>query len=755
MMLPQPPTRTGPFYLDDLPALREKLARAEHDATPLGQVWAGVRRRAQAAPAQFPWFVPFVGMVTERAEDLEAARQALRNYVATFPAQTYGMGLQFHFWCFAFPHARWSLYFQWLESIGAWEPAEAEYLRGELITFGFANFFYGMRTKPDPECVDNQTMSLCFCNAVLGQLYGQRSPTAARMGADGLRRLPATIGGMPPSGYSGEGSTYMDHVVGPSVPFIVELLERAHGGDWFSQALPPDGGSAESIVRMIAREWMPGGLVLPWDHYGYALPTRSCIAYGAYKTGDDLFLELLESHADWAHDVSIGWGYDDLIWSLLWWPDRRPATRQAVFSSWAAPDIGGALVADDSSLYLMQMWDHTTPGYPTRAHVNPNALVLSAWGVPLTTDGVPAKSCTAFEFSDTWRELTNMTFTPTRTNFGPGCAGAHGVLLVDGREGMRALTHYPQSDLVSADLAGKELIADVTPLYREHWPDAQCLRRRSRLVEERFWLVEDLAVFGVPHAVTARWYLRPEKVVGEHGVTIETAEGIRLTLLPLLGSSEFSARRIEGYPDRLDGASLQVDFQGEGATVRWLWLLWPERRRALQSPIADDWTVAPDPERAWEPATAQAHLDATSLRLPFTLPPFLLADLPVVPRWWYRRVVEAPAGQWWLRLPHLLKDAALWVNGHPIDLSPYQQRMELLAPEIALSGDGGPVEILVRTDCGISQYGKDGSSNFSGSPAVLIPSAGEPLEAADYCDGVLRLRAGGQSWQVAHELLHG
>ena len=47
---------------------------------------------------------------------------------------------------------------------------------------------------------------------------------------DGLRRLPVVIGDMPASGYSGEGSAYMDCVNGPAMPLAVELLERVTGG---------------------------------------------------------------------------------------------------------------------------------------------------------------------------------------------------------------------------------------------------------------------------------------------------------------------------------------------------------------------------------------------------------------------------------------------------------------------------------------------------------------------------------------------
>ena len=229
-----------PFYIDDIDALREKLARAERNGDTIGRVWSSVRRRAQTAPEAYSWFLAFTALVTGKNEDAEAAKTALRRYVNRLAGDPYGMGLQFHHWCYSFPHARWVLFFQWLESLNAWDPDESDSMRSDLITHQYLYFFSAMRIKPEPECVDNQTMSLCFSNALIGHLYGRKpydSAICRRMKVDGARRLPSLIGGMPTSGYSGEGSTYMDYVVGPALPFLVEYLERTEGGDWYDRPL--------------------------------------------------------------------------------------------------------------------------------------------------------------------------------------------------------------------------------------------------------------------------------------------------------------------------------------------------------------------------------------------------------------------------------------------------------------------------------------------------------------------------------------
>ena len=752
--------KPSPFYIDDTNQLREKLARAEADGTLMGRVWQSVRRRARARPADFPWFTPFVALVTGEERDLEPARQSIREYVATFDRLGFTASLHFHFWCHAFPHARWALYFQWLDALGAWEPDEARRLREQLITFQFVNFFSGLRTKPEPDTADNQTMSLALSNGLVGHLFRlppNGSAIAERMFHDGARRLPQIIGGMPECGYSGEGSTYQDYVVGPSIPYIVEFLERAVGGDWFTRKLPRTGCSAEAITRMIGREWMPGGLLLPWDHYGYSLPCRSTVSYAARRTGDPWFIELLEHHAGWSHDINVGWGNDDLVWSLVWWPETRARLTGKVFPSWAAPDIGAAIVSENADLYLMQMWDESTPVYPLRAQVNPNALVLSAFGSPLTTDGVPSRECTAFNFDDTWREVGYMAMKRHKFNFGSGCGGAHSVIIVDGWEGMRVNSPGKQAELLEFDEKAQCVAADVTPIYRERWPDARRVARRSRLCGDRFWLIEDLAAFDAEHDVASRWYLRPSLKSTGRGVSIETAEGVRLQMIPLAGPDAKTWRTVAGYPDRLDGESVAVDFRQRGRECRWLWLAWPDQTREVLADVADGWQAIPDPQESLDLGSARAVLHASGIRLPFTVPAFLIADVPVTRRWWYSRMVAPPAGKpWWLRLPRQLGDARLWVNGTEIDMRPHYLRMQLLAPQVQMPIlDAREVEVCVCCTACASQYERKGdiAQSFEGRPAIMVSRTAPAIEEAAWRDGEVIVRTSEHTWKIPHRML--
>jgi hypothetical protein len=322
---------------------------------------------------------------------------------------------------------------------------------------------------------------------------------------------------------------------------------------------------------------------------------------------------------------------------------------------------------------------------------------------------------------------------------------------------MRAFSEYPQAKLRAFAETEKSVTAEVTPLYRERWPDARVVCRRSRLCHERFWLIEDFARFDQSHLFTARFYLRPGRIPAARGVAIETAEGVRLHLLPILGSDNGRSETVAGYPTVLDGASLRVDFTQYGSECRWLWLAWPEATRRVVSDESNGWAALPDAASALDPAAARAGLATVSQTLPLTEPPFILSDLPVCRRWWFRKRLAVPAGAAWLRLPKRMLEPRLWVDGAEIDLEPHALRMGLLEPEVALppAAAGRTVEILLRCDTGHSQCapGGNGGAGFSGQPALLGPQAAAGVEGVDYRDGQVTVRAGGQEWTVTHDLM--
>jgi len=137
------------------------------------------------------------------------------------------------------------------------------------------------------------------------------------------------------------------------------------------------------------------------------------------------------------------------------------------------------------------------------------------------------------------------------------------VLLVDSWEGMRASRPYQQAELIEADAAS--VTADVTPIYRERF-DATQVRRRSRLCADRFWLIEDRALFDSEHAVTPL-VLRPEQVAPT-GAWPSRPRGRAPAPAAAAGTDGADVTRIVGYPDAWTAESLRCDFVQTGRDCR-------------------------------------------------------------------------------------------------------------------------------------------------------------------------------------------
>lgn len=753
---------TQPLLLEDIAALREAILALETQGGRKAQLWRLIKNSARSAPLNYPWFTPFVALITRQAQDIENARLVLRTYISKLDPMSFSTGMQYHFWCFAFPHAKWSLYFQWLCTLGAFAPAEQEAIAQQLIQYHFVNFFYGLRTKPEPECVDNQTLSLALSSALVGYLFAQGEKPSAMaqvMFEEGLRRLPVVVGDMPASGYSGEGSAYMDCVNGPAIPLAVELLERITGErGLLYRRFTAAGGTPFNVLLMTAREWMPGGLLLPWDNYGYQFGVRATAAYGARATGQALFYDILEKECIWSYDIGVGWAYDDLVWTLIWWPER-PADRTpgAAGRSWFEPEVGGALLSDDQNFYLMQMWDASAPGIPTRAHVNPNAVLFNGYGAPLSADGSPAaEGCPRFRFPDTFRRVSFLTMGGDDVyNYGDGCGGAHSILLVDGWEGLRLFGEQAQFSNPAGD--AHSLFCDVTPTYQERVPDVVTVQRKSTLCAGRFFVVEDRAVFRQPHRLTSRFLLRPEFVPCAPGVKIRTPEGVSLQLAQLLEADEIHTEVVANHPARPDRRSGIADFTRQACAAQRLFVAWIGRDRDPEPPL-DEIQALPESGAALDFHTAAHKLAQSTILLPMLLPAHNEMELPIVKTWWYRKLASKHRGPAWLKLPVGLARPQLYLNGLAIDLSPFAVSGELLAPHVPLPAALemlDEVEIILRTDVPVSHYegGGEGTLGMAGGMAWCYPVEEEALQSASYAQGVIRLVTNRQVYEAPYQLL--
>lgn len=745
-----------PFLLDDADGLRARLAAlGPHDGRRF-QLWEMLRNAARTAPADYGWFVPFVAVMTREPGDVARARELVRTYVRKLEPMSFCSGLQFHFWCFAFPHAKVALYFQWLTTIGAFGDDEVREISRALVKYHFVNFYYGLRTKPEPDCVDNQALSLCLSTAIVGHLFATDSAMARIMLRDAMRRLPGLLGDMPASGYSGEGSAYMDCVNGPAVPLATEVLERVGGQrDVLFAPAPPGGARPVSVLRMVARSFMPGGLLLPWDNYGYQFGVRSTLAYGARRTGEALFHRVLDDEVIWTYDIGIGWAYDDLVWTLIWWPDGAGSALGDDGRRWYEPGVGAALVSGDGDRYALQMWDESTPGMPTRSHVNPNAVLFNGFRTPISADGSPAEGAAhRFQFADTWREVGFLAIdTESRYNYGDGCAGAHSVIVLDGRESMMAHGEYEQTASTAADPVAGWVEADVTPIYRENVPDVVEVRRRTQLHHDRVFTVADRVRTGEPHTVASRFLFRPSVAAIHGGVRVHTPEGVTLQLVEVLGGTGVTVEEVAGHPAKPDGRSVLVDFTSGGADVRRLFVALISRTIEVRQPVPS-FAVVADPDASLEYDDAVAALAASPHRVPLGLPAYLEAELPHAQRWWYRATVPKEPGPAWLRLPVGMHDPRLFLDGAEADLAPFATSMELIAPHVPLPQsleEAGSIDLVLRVDVPRGHYDGqgDGTIGLTGGVAVGYPAQEELIRSVTHDDGIVTLVTSHDTYRIA------
>lgn len=743
------------FLLKEIGALREAMRRGKF--SPRQQMlWNMMRSCVRSGALNYPWYAPFVAVMTQEKQDIENAKRVIATYAEKLEHQNYCVGLQFHFWCFAFPHAKWAMYYQWLVALGAYTESERAELDAVFLNYQFTNFYYGMRTKPEPECVDNQTLSLTLSNVLVGYLFSD-THIGRLMLRDGLKRLPEIIGGFPSGGYTGEGSDYMDCVNGPAMWICCEALEEITGEKEIAlKRFSPNGVRPIDVLDVCAREWMPGGLLLPWDNYGYNNGVKAPVAYAAKVTGKARYYELLEKDANWAYDIGTGWAYDDMVWTLIFWPRRLPQEEEKT-RNWYKAGIGGALESGDGNCYLMQMWDESEPVCPTRAHVNPNAVLFNGYRLPVSADGSKMDyPCSRFEFADTWRVVDFLSMdSQSRYNYGDGCLGAHSCVIVDGKEGMRAMSEYPQIKSENCSVEQGVLCADVTPLYAEHFPDAVRVSRRSSLLCDRFFVIEDDLEFGEEHTLTSRFLLRPDGYTGEGCVRVVTREGVVLSLHEIVGGSEISLERVKNFPHKPDLECVIADFSKRAKSMKRLIVAFLSKRFTDYEAVRGFCTVA-DPEGKLDRQGAEKLLQGSKELFDLNLPPFMEREAPICPVWWFRKEIKKQKRRAVLVLPSGLIEPELYVNGRQIDLSPFARSSQLIRPHLYLPEEFTREEsltVLLRTKVPTDHfYGKGwGTYGMSGGVSLAYEVPEERVEKIEYDGKRILVRTDRKEYAAAYE----
>ncbi|HEY3376073.1 MAG TPA: hypothetical protein VGL77_01145, partial [Armatimonadota bacterium] len=579
--------------IPDRGQLAAKLSRAEGD---LHFFWEWMTNCAKNAPQQYPWYQPFCAVVTGEAHYAEAARRTLVDFATRLPARDATIYVQYHHWAAAAPIARYGLYYDWVADLAAFTEDEHALIRGALLNYGVKHVLPSLQTKHHSD-ENNQVLALALAATMIGWVYGKRrgpSRAAEALLEYGVQRLTRLMDFLPLGGYSGEGSSYMQQIFAPGLVFSAKLLQEITGQDWFHRPGAKTGVTVTDVIRMAVRNITPGGLLLPWDHHGFsAAQNYMLLSTLAAETGEACWLHVPRMLHTWGIEQNMQWGYDDKVWALLSWPESTtPGAHE--FHPWLEPSVAGAVVSHDAAVQVVQAWDvcADTGLGATRMHVNPNTLLIEAFGSPLTVDGSPTADCAAILIPGC-RQSVNYFGPPCVADWSSGMPGAHSCLLVDGEEAFIPHESVHGVGVCHADLPGLQVVsADVSAFYAQH--DAERVLRSTFLIDDRLILVTDLAEFTAPHALTWRIYLRPGVTQDERRFTLHTAEGVRAQLYPV---DNATARHtpIEGFPNTLEKRSTRVDLRYAAREEhRLATVIMPEDGRDYLARWEDGWHFRPD-----------------------------------------------------------------------------------------------------------------------------------------------------------------
>lgn len=527
--------------------------------------------------------------------------------------------LDAHIWCVAPRAMRLAVYFTWLDAQGAWTPEE-----GRLIGNALMNFFYHyvipvLRARTPAG--HNQQFSMTFCSAVVGQAFGDVDGVAEQ--AQALRdwalpKFRQVLGLMPASGYSGEGSTYQSDVVSPLVMWAGVFLEQLGEQDAWSHRHQPNGASLSDTLRIEAAMGSCGGLLPPWDHYGWArIHNLAARAQWARLSGDMQLLPIAEDV--WDEESFIAWRDDDRLWTLLYWPEgdneqvgdqRSEAGSQSSspLTGWSLPAVGAAIEHLPRKLRVMSAWDRCAGSLQgiCRGQVNPNHLMIDLGGDPVSADGWEdgrERLVSDASLARTLKGLSPVEQEMIRQQFGSiekwVCNQQHGFLgqacaiLVDGWE-----SYFPRQAregrllFERREVSRHTFASEAAPYYQPVFDITRMRRTVSMGGNGVTWIVDDLRS-ETSHAFTWRmWLRRGLRQTGPQQVQLSLPSGRGVTFAWLAESdgtvvsdsitvttvSSFPQGRGSRWPDE---GSDRCDLTVTGGRVRIVTCLVPEGVKEL------------------------------------------------------------------------------------------------------------------------------------------------------------------------------
>lgn len=591
-----------PLFLGEPDRLRDKLAGA---TGLLARYWADYRERLLQDPGRRPHLVFLPALLT--GEGLEDARSAILECGRRLAQEDAAGDVQFHTWCRSGTVIRQAVYFDWLASRQAWSRAETEEAAEAFLGFAFKHA-YPVLTSRTRTC-NNQPLAMALNCAVLGYVFGCKHadhPTGRFLFEYGTQRILDLLGLFPQDGYGGEGSTYTSLVNTPLAFWIAGFLSETLAGDWIDRPFPPNGATLRRIVEMEQRLVSPGGLMPPWDHYGWQKPANaSPFAYLARVTGSPEYLAMIPAFNLWEAGGGLAWGHDDPLWTLVWWPEafktyantQPPAER----FGWFLPRTGAALDDPQRRARLMQVWDACADGISglCRMQSNPNHLMFDYAGEPVFQDGVEAKDAHPWSFSEdevfaaltdeqrsryTRYVLGNGTSTDglqsLLTTVSTGLTGAANAVVVDEEP-----WHWPGRRCVGrADgyvrTAGLQAVsADCAEFYHSRYDIGQARRTSAWSTALGFGVVLDSLKSARSHAWRWQVHLRPDTTLEGRTARVNLPGG-RHVLLAWEAGPTVRLTSLPGFPRTEEGASARLELCLQGPQAEFTLLIAPDAQAA-------------------------------------------------------------------------------------------------------------------------------------------------------------------------------
>jgi hypothetical protein len=603
-----------PLLVPDLPALRHKL---DHPPPMLAKVLTRFNERLtrDGAFRQHHVFLPaLLGDLVAVAEAKGHILTQTLNPLIMAQNQSPGSqataqnSLDAHIWCMAPRMMRMAVYFTWLDSLGAWTPAERRLVGAAVLDFFYDYVIPVLRARVPGG--HNQQFSMTFCSTVAGHAFADVEGVSAR--ARALRdwafpKFRQVLGLMAPSGYTGEGSTYQSDVVSGLVMWAGVFLEQLGERGVWDRRWEPNGWRLSDTLRMEVAMGSCGGLLPPWDQYGWA-PIHNLAARTLWAglSGNPQILEIAESA--WEIPHQLAWRPDDRLWTLLYWPaneDARSGAPRAApcspLTGWSLPAVGAAVEHQPRRLRVLMVWDRSSSGVQGigRQQFNPNHLMIDLGGEPITADG--SHDGRTRHFSDASLARTLMAFADVQQEMiiqqcgsldawvganQQGFLGSSCAIVVDGWDGYFPAQAREGRLLFERRETDRHTVAgEAAACYQPAFDVSRMRRTVSVGASGVTWVVDDLRAL-TPHTFTWRlWLRRGARQVDPIGVRLDLPSGVGVTLAWLAEADGAAARgpvslttvptfpQGRGWPDE---GSVRSDLSATGRRVRFVTCLVPE-----------------------------------------------------------------------------------------------------------------------------------------------------------------------------------